>query len=905
MKKGLVIFLLFYLFFSCAQQNQPLTGGPVDTIPPKIISSYPALNDTNFTQQKIEIKFSEFIVTKNIDLDFFSSPPFAEKPKFKVARRKLIISLKEPLLDSVTYTFNFGNSIVDLHEGNTVKNFDYVFSTYDSIDYHQVSGQVVDAYSFEPMKDVAVFLYADLSDSIPFKQLPLYVTKTDSSGNFKISRIGVRNYKIFALDDFNGNFIYNDDENRIAFEDSLIVPWFKIITTYDTLDSGTVVVNPLIDTILDTLMVDSIKVNKLTEYYPDNLKLYMFTEGSANQEVKRLVRQTKGLIKLFFVKPLINNYIEIQPFDLASSQYFEYKTETFLSGDSIYFWFTNKEIFTADTLQFIAKYYDNDTVVVNDTISFFDYDYTSDTLPLKINSLKNSISVYEPFTVVPKSLIKQIDTSKIHLFELVDTVVVDEKKQLISVIRPEYDSLVFIFSRPIVETFFVNFENYNETDIPIIWTKSAANDTVFCKITNHSLALLDTLKFTVDYDNLFFFNQIQNISKSFKLSVTHQKITKKQRLTQDTILLVFSKNIPSNFKLNILDFNQSDYNVKRYKNQLKIVLQNSRLIDKDTLDIAVNFVDLKNIDNQNLYFDDTIKSVFVFDRQKITYERRYLRSKILLGFKKPFFETPEVELLSFNPVKKWNTLTLSPTKDTMLISIINQRVLRLNTMRVRISYFDINQHNDTIWISDTLALKVERIADNNTQIVGREIDLKLKRPVDFIISTDDNKIRNLNFKASFTSSKKYELVVDSAALIDLYGNVSDSAKYSFEVFSADDFASVYLNIKNIWAALDSVTIDTSVFYSLPAGKMILIIEDQNGDVYRRTTFNSNKTLKDPMFLPGTYTLKMFYDKNNNDYWDTGNYLKHLQSEKVFVYKTKINLSKGVQEKVIWDLSLPQ
>lgn len=905
MKKGLVIFLLFYLLFSCAQQNQPLTGGPVDTIPPKIISSYPSINDTNFKEQKIEIKFSEFIVTKNIDLEFFSSPPLVKKPKFKVARRKLIISLKEPLLDSVTYTFNFGNSIEDLHEGNKFKNYDFVFSTYDSVDYQQVSGQVVDAYTYAPLKDVAVFLYADLSDSIPFKQLPLYVTKTDSSGYFKISNIGIRNYKIFALDDLNSNYIYNDDENRIAFEDSLIFPWHKIVTTYDTLDSGSVVINPLNDTILDTLLVDSIRINKITEYYPNDLKLYMFTDGSANQAVKRLIRKSKGLIKLFFVKPLINNYIEIFPFDLASSQYFEYKTETFLSGDSIYFWFTNKKLFEKDTLQFIAKYYNNDTTIIEDTISFFNYDFASDTLPLEINYLKNSISVYEPFTIVPKSLIKQIDTSKIHLYELIDTVVADEKKQTVNVIRPEYDSLVFIFTRPIVKTFFVNFENYKKTDIPIIWTKSSTNDTVFCKITNPSLKVLDTLKISVDYDNLFFFNQIQNTSKSFNLPITHQKITKKQRLTQDTILLFFSKNIPSNFNLNVVGFNNTDYSVFRFNNKLKIVLQKPELIDKDTLKIALNFVDMKNINNQDVYFNDTIKSIYVFDNQTITYKRRYLRSKILLGFKKTFIQVPEVELLSFNPFKKWNTLKLNSTKDTLLINIINQRVLRLNTMRLRIKYFDINQHNDTLWFSDTLALKVERIADNNTQIVGREIDLKLKRPVDFTISTDNNKIRNLNFNANFQPSKKYKLIIDSAAMIDLYGNINDSANFTFDIYSPEDFASLYLNIKNIWAVLDSVTVDTSVFYTLPEGKMILLIEDNNGDVYKRISFNSNKSLKDAMFLPGTYTLKMFYDKNNNDYWDTGNYLKHIQPEKVFVYKTKINLSKGVQEKIIWDLSSSQ
>jgi len=902
MKKGLLLFLIIYLFFSCAQQNQPLSGGPIDTVPPKIIFTNPELFDTNFLEQIIVIKFNEFIIADNIDQEFFSSPPFTKNPKFKVKGRKLIIHLKEPLQDSATYTFTFGKSIEDLHEGNKFLNYEYVFSTYDSVDNHSISGQVIDAYTFEPLTDIAVMLYATNDDSIPFMQLPLYITKTDSSGNFKLSRVGVRDYKIFALEDMNNNFIYNEVESRLAFSDTLITPWSELIISYDTIDSGTVIINPLIDTLLDTLRFDSVIVKQITNYYPDSLKLFLFTEGSAQQEIKRLVRKSKGLVKLFFVKPLIDNYIEIFPFDIDSSPFFEHKTEKFRSADSVYFWFSQKEFYDNDSLKFIAKYYNNDTILVDDTISFYDYDYGADTMPIEILSYRESISVYEPFTIISNSLIRKIDSSGIHLFELIDTVVADEKKQNVRVIRPNYDSLVFIFDRPIIETFSIDFQNYTDNDIPAIWRKSTTNDTVFCDIVNPSLHLIDSLKLTVNYDNFFFFRQIQLLNKTFELPITYQKIIKKERKTQDTISFIFAKDIPDNFEMNVLNFNNSNYNVYKKNNELKIVLKTHSIIDEDTLFFAFNFVDMKTVDNQTLFFDDTLKAIYVYDHQKIIYKRRYLRSKILIGFKKQFLQTPEIELLSFNPVKKWNTIKIYPTTDTLLISILNQRVLRLNTMRLRISYFDIDQHNDTLWFSDTLSLKVEHIADNNTQIVGREINLKLKRPVDFIVSTDTNRIRNININAKFLPAKKYELVVDSSAFIDLYGKTQDSAKFSFEVFSPSDFASLYLNIKNIWAVLDTVTVDTSVFYSLPQGQMILLIEDENGDIYKRANFVTDKILKDAMFLPGSYTLKLFFDKNNNGIWDTGNYFKHIQPEKVFIYKTKLNLTEGAQEKVIWDLA---
>ena len=45
----------------------------------------------------------------------------------------------EELIDSSTYTFNFGNAIVDLNEGNPYTNFSYIFSTGSTIDSFGIS----------------------------------------------------------------------------------------------------------------------------------------------------------------------------------------------------------------------------------------------------------------------------------------------------------------------------------------------------------------------------------------------------------------------------------------------------------------------------------------------------------------------------------------------------------------------------------------------------------------------------------------------------------------------------------------------------------------------------------------------------------------------------------------------
>ena len=51
--------------------------------------------------------------------------------------------------------------------------------------------------------------------------------------------------------------------------------------------------------------------------------------------------------------------------------------------------------------------------------------------------------------------------------------------------------------------------------------------------------------------------------------------------------------------------------------------------------------------------------------------------------------------------------------------------------------------------------------------------------------------------------------------------------------------------------------------------------------------------------PGKYNLKLIYDKNNNDKWDTGDYLKNIQPERTLLYKNKINIKSNWETHADW------
>lgn len=894
--KGCILIAFSFLLFACAKNTQPLSGGPKDTIPPKIIYSIPKINDTSFKSQKIIIKFDEFFSLKNIDAEFFSSPPLVPKPKFDIKKKKLIITTKDSLRDSTTYSLNFGNAILDFHENNVLKNFEFRFSTYNQLDSLEISGKILDAYTHQAVKNSIIMLYNSNEDSLPLREIPLYVSRTDSSGNFIFHNLRKQKYKIFVLEDLNGNFIFDPDESNIAYLDTLITPSVLNKEFRDTLDSGAVYFQKPTDTIPDTLRQDSILVKNVSYYFPSNLNLYTFSQPSSQQHIKTSIRDFKGRIKVFFIKPLIKNFwkFEINGNELTPSQY---DIEEFPSKDSLYLWIEDSSIFNKDTITLNITYYADDKATLKtDTINFAQYQYSSDSTKLAISPVSENINLFENFILISETTIKTIDTNKIKLFKIVDTLVTDLKEQSVKELRPEKDSLIFIFKRPITN-FNLKFKETKNNHIQFLWKKSKNNDSVFVKILNEKIINKDTVYCTVYFDNEYFYNQKQNLEEELKIPLTNQKINSIKRELQDSIIITFTKNITKSYKVNLLNINKESYKYQKLNNKLIIKLKDSAAINTDTINIAYKYLNFEKDTNSITY--DTIKAIYKFDRQRITFSRRYSRGNIILAFHKPLLENPKIKLLSMNPLGKWESETINKNRDTVHIKILNQQVMRLNKIRMTVSYYDINHHHDTEWFEDTLDLKTEKTKAEITPKIGQEQQITLLKPVRFKIFNDTTNIRKLRIKAQFDTGAVYTLKIDSAAFIDYFNRTNDTSNIKFNVLSPKDYSRLIIDIKNIYAAIDTVVGDTSN-YSLNRGQFILMLLNENNDIVLHTTFKSDKKLKTNFIIPDTYTIKLIYDKNNNNKWDSGDYFKHIQPEKTIFYPKSITLSKGEVKNIIWD-----
>lgn len=209
------------LIFSCAEPRAP-QGGPQDKQPPRIHSKkYSTPNPSvNFRDHQIILTFDEWVKLQAAYTQVVISPPLEKRPEIKIRNKSVVVEWKEALKDSTTYIINFGDAVKDITEGNIVPNLKMIFSTGPYLDSLSCSGQIVDAETRAPKEEVWVMLYQNLADSMPKKQKPFYFTKTDKQGNFKLEYIRKGRYRIFALEDKNRDYKYNQNNESIAFLDS-------------------------------------------------------------------------------------------------------------------------------------------------------------------------------------------------------------------------------------------------------------------------------------------------------------------------------------------------------------------------------------------------------------------------------------------------------------------------------------------------------------------------------------------------------------------------------------------------------------------------------------------------------------------------------------------------------------
>ncbi|MFO8087475.1 MAG: Ig-like domain-containing protein [Bacteroidales bacterium] len=244
-----ICFMLILIFAGSCATMVPPKGGPRDTEPPVVEETSPPNESVNLQPQQIRIRFNEFVQLNDVQNQVLISPPVKDKPVFQLKGKSLVFDLPEKLKENTTYNIFFGSAVQDLNEGNPMNNLSYTFSTGPYLDSLFLSGHAKNALSGETEKGWLIMLYREHGDSLPYKKVPFYITKTDEHGYFRFENLAPGSYKIFGIKDENSNYLYDPYDEAISFSDTLIQP-FEPVQLPDSL-------------LKDSLLADTVNLDSL------------------------------------------------------------------------------------------------------------------------------------------------------------------------------------------------------------------------------------------------------------------------------------------------------------------------------------------------------------------------------------------------------------------------------------------------------------------------------------------------------------------------------------------------------------------------------------------------------------------------------------------------------------------
>ena len=235
--QSLFLIVLVLSFSQCAKKGRP-SGGPKDEDAPLFVTADPPYESINFDKDEINIYFDEYIKLKDINKQLIISPPLNPNNPSLISpqgspSKYINIKILDTLLANSTYIFDFGNSVQDNNESNTLERFKYVFSTGKYIDSLTLEGNVKNSFKSENIENIKLLLYrldSSYTDSAIYKRKPDYVTSTLDSSNYKFSNLRKGNYLLVALKDLRSDYIFNPKTDEIGFlKDTISLPRDSIV----------------------------------------------------------------------------------------------------------------------------------------------------------------------------------------------------------------------------------------------------------------------------------------------------------------------------------------------------------------------------------------------------------------------------------------------------------------------------------------------------------------------------------------------------------------------------------------------------------------------------------------------------------------------------------------------------
>jgi uncharacterized protein (DUF2141 family) len=292
-------------------------------------------------------------------------------------------------------------------------------------------------------------------------------------------------------------------------------------------------------------------------------------------------------------------------------------------------------------------------------------------------------------------------------------------------------------------------------------------------------------------------------------------------------------------------------NFKLFKEETSLIWEKPHFINSE----KIGFGYYGKLDLKNIKLESQIP-----DSVNYTYTKENEKDTLIFWLSKNSFDS-----LNFNLIEKDTTKLVTVKFDRAKDTLIDSLSISPKTA-------NIIHLKETFKLSSNIPLK--NIEDSLITI--RDIDSLI---VPFATSINDN-LDQIDIEFEVSPSDNYRVFILPEAIKDVRGVSNDTLQYNVVSQSLEDYGNVYLDvIRN------------------SNSKFILQMIDSNGEVIRVfKNVNQDATYNFDYVRPGKYIFRLIEDANNNDKWDTGNYLKKIKPERVYYFSNELEVRAN------WDLN---
>ena len=138
-------------------------------------------------------------------------------------------------------------------------------------------------------------------------------------------------------------------------------------------------------------------------------------------------------------------------------------------------------------------------------------------------------------------------------------------------------------------------------------------------------------------------------------------------------------------------------------------------------------------------------------------------------------------------------------------------------------------------------------------------------PIKFTLTQDEFELRKYYLEFEKDEEEAFNLFIPAGVFTDIYGHINDTLNYTFRTRALDFYSTITMEIIGV------------------KEKSMVQILNEKGTVLEEQVIYSDTTLLFNYLHPLKYKLALYYDSNNNDKWDTGNYGELKQAERMFYY----------------------